>query len=127
MNKRLWFYTSITLFVILVVTVGAMLNRSCVFVSQKDTNLQNYLELSSENNFYSSGDSIPDARTAARVGGYIIDNMCDKNGLNFGHVTVEYDAANRLWKVTKSYGFTKGGFVIINQDTGEIIEALLQK
>ena len=64
---------------------------------------------------------------AAKVGGCIIDNMCDKSGFNLGVTTVEYDSENRLWGVTKSYGFAKSGIVIIDQDTGEIVRALLQK
>lgn len=128
MNKRIWFYISIVLFVFLLILLGAVLNYSCVILDQGNANLQVYMEMVPENNFYANKACIPDAKTAAKVGSAIIDNMCNKNGFHFGFITVEYDGTNRLWEVNKAYGlFNQGGFVIIKQDTGEIIRALLNK
>lgn len=102
-------------------------NYSYFFVKPKETDLQYYLNLTPENNYYSSEECIPNAQTAARVGSIIIDNMCNKNVFDIGFITVEYDDANRLWKINKNYLFSQGGFVVIKQDTGEIVRALLNK
>lgn len=127
MNKRIWIYIAIGFLVMIVVATAVVSNYSSAFIKPKEADLQRYLELPPENNYYSSNDCIPDAQTAARVGSIIIDNMCDKCIFNVGFITVEYDGANRLWKINKSYFFSQGGFVVIEQDTGEIIKALLNK
>ena len=100
---------------------------SYIFIKPKEADLQYYLELPPDNNYYSSGECIPNAQTAARVGSIIIDNMCNRSGFNVGFISVEYDGANRLWLVNKSYYFSQGGCVVIRQDTGEIVRALLNK
>lgn len=53
--------------------------------------------------------------------------MFDQGAFNFGIIRVEYDGENRLWEVSKSVGLTRAGFVIIDQDTGEIVRALFEK
>lgn len=127
MKKRIWLYFLIGLFVMAVVTMVVVSNYAYIFIQPQKTDLQYYLELTPENNYYSSGECIPDAQTAGRVGSIIVDNMCNKGVFNIGFTTVEYDDTNRLWKIDKSYFFSQGGFVVIKQDTGEIIRALLNK
>lgn len=127
MKKRIWLYIAIVLLVMIVVAIAVMSNCSYLFIKPEEANLQQYLELTPENNCYSSEGFIPDAQTAARVGSIIIDNMCNKSVFDVEFITVEYDGTNRLWKVNKSYLFSQSGFVIIKQDTGEIIRALLNK
>lgn len=127
MNKKIWFIISLALMAILVMLILLSLNHACVFVKAKEANLRSELELSEENNFYYKKECVADAATAARIGSAIIDDMCDKGALDIGFVTVEYDSSNRLWKVTKSYLFSRGGYAVIDQDTGRIVRALLQK
>ncbi|MBR2353483.1 MAG: hypothetical protein IKA76_03155 [Clostridia bacterium] len=66
---------------------------------------------------------------AARVGSAIIDDMCGKGIFNlWSPITVSYDETNRLYRVQKGYSiFNQGGFVILNQDTGEVVRALRYK
>ena len=80
---------------------------------------------SEENNFIPDEGYIPDARTAKVVGGQIIDGLTGKKF--WGATTVEYDAENRLWIIYKNYFPSGGAFVVIEQDTGKIIKALLNK
>lgn len=128
MNKRKWIYLAIGIFVIVVATVIAVVSIcSYSFVKAKEADLQSYLEMPSENNYYAYEACIPDAQTAARIGSALIDNMCEKSAFDVGFVTVEYDAANRLWRVNKGYLFSQGGFVILQQDTGEVVRALRNK
>ncbi len=68
---------------------------------------------------------IPDAKTAKAVCEPMIDEMTGNKSL--GGVTIAYDAENRLWLVEKSYLFAPGGFVLIEQDSGKILKALLTK
>ena len=56
-----------------------------------------------------------------------IDNICSETPIIFSITEVRYDEKNRLWKVNKSNLFAQGGFVIIEQDTGKIVRALLNK
>ena len=127
MNKRMWICIVITILLTIVVAVTVISNCSYAFIKPKEADLQYYLDLAPENNYYSDKACISDAQTAARVGGAIVDNMCDKSIFNVGFISVEYDDANRLWKINKSYLFSQGGFVVIEQDTGEIVRALLNK
>ena len=96
-------------------------------IKVKEVDLKQYLEMHEENNYIPDVGYINDARTAAVIGGSIIDNLCNKTLLHIGHITVGYDAENRLWKVSKGYLFEQGAFVIIKQDTGEILKALYYK
>ncbi len=126
MKKHKCFYILAGLIGIMTV-ISLISNFSYVFVKPKDSDLQSYLELNPENNYYYDSECIPNAKTAAKIGGVIIDNMCNKGAFSIGFITVEYDAANRLWRVNKGYLFSQGGFVVIKQDTGEIVRALLNK
>ena len=90
-------------------------------------NLTYYLDDSVEGIHCQEG-FVPDAKTAARIGGPIVDNLCSKVSTDFGIVSVYYDKDNRVWKVTKAYGiFEPSAFVIIDQDTGRIIKAMYQE
>ena len=126
MKKRIWIYTLIGLFVIAAAILALLLSHP-FFVQPVEADLQYYLDLPPENDYYAGEPCIPDAQTAVRVGGAIIDNMCNKGAFHIGVTTVEYDRVNRLWKVDKNYLFSQGGSVIIQQDTGEILRALLNK
>ena len=82
-------------------------------------------DFSEDNNNYPELGYIPDAKTAATVGGAVIDQLTGKHLL--GAITVSYDPEARLWLVHKGYFPHAGGFVIIEQDSGRIIKALLCK
>lgn len=127
MNKKTWFYAFIAAILAVVILIAALLNCSYMFTVANETDLKNYRDSSDVNNYYSDGECVPDAKTAAKIGEAIIDNMCNNKFLNFGVVTVEHDRVNRLWKVNKGSLFSKGGFVIIDQQNGEIVKALLNK
>ena len=127
MKKSAWLYISIVLFVALLIMSISVLNYSYVFIKYENSNLQDDLDLLPENNYYADEPCVPDAKTAARIGSAVLDNMCNASGFGLFRFTyVEYDEANRVWRVTKSYVRTSG-IVIIDQDTGEIIRALFQK
>lgn len=78
-----------------------------------------------ENNYLPAAGYIPDAKTAQRIGSCMIDAMTGNH--LFGRVDIAYDAENRLWKINKVYMFHSGGFIIIKQDTGRVVKALLNK
>jgi len=129
-NKKSLVYVLIALFLsfaVITIVMMALLYSSIGFEKGKEISMQKYLEMPLENNYKSDEGYIPDYKTAARVGGGIIDSMLDKSVFDFGHTTVRYDAENRLWKVTRGYLFDQGGFVIIEQDTGRVVKALLNK
>ena len=127
MNKKTRFYAFIAVILVVVILIVALLNCSYMFTVVKETDLKNYRESSDVNNYYSDGECVPDAKTAAKIGEAILDNMCNYSFLGFGVVTVEHDSENRLWKVSKGSLFSKGGFVVIDQQNGEIVKALLNK
>lgn len=60
------------------------------------------------------------------IGSQIIDNLTGRRSL-FSEAIIKYDEANRLWFVAKNYYPRNGDIVVMRQDTGEIIEALLTK
>lgn len=127
MKKTAWFYISLALFVALLIMSISVLNYSYVFIKYKNSNLQDDLDLLPENNYYANEPCVPDAKTAAKIGSAILDNMCNASVFDLFRFTyVEYDEFNRVWRVTKSYVRTSG-IVLIDQDTGEIIRALFQK
>ena len=127
MNKKVWFYAFIAAILAVVILVAALLDCSYMFMAVKETDLENYRESSDANNYYFGGECVPDAKTAAKIGETIIDNMCNSDFFEFGVVTVEHDSENRLWKVSKGSLFSKGGFVVVDQRNGEIVKALLNK
>lgn len=130
MNKKVWPILSLALAVILIAVIVWSLGSSFMFLKEKDADLQSeldHLEQCPENNFYHNQECVTDAVAAARIGSAIVDNMCGKSMLDIGFVTVEYDSSNRLWRVSKNYLFSTGGYTIIDQDTGEIVLALLYK
>ena len=105
----------------------SVLNYSYVFIKYKNSNLQDDLDLLPENNYYANEPCVPDAKTAAKIGSAILDNMCNASVFDLFRFTyVEYDEFNRVWRVTKSYVRTSG-LVLIDQDTGEIRRARFQK
>lgn len=127
MKKSAWLYISIVLFTALLIMSISALNYSGTFIKCNNSNLQDDLDLLPENNYYADEPCVPDAKTAARIGSAVLDNMCNASSFGLFRFTyVEYDEANRVWRVTKSYVRTSG-IVIIDQDTGEIIRALFQK
>lgn len=128
MNKKIWFYLCMVCLVILLgIIILICLNmHSPVKVEYVD--LSEFLEqFHPTNNFAPAEGYIPDAETAKVVGARIIDNLTGNHDHLFNGVEVKYDQTNRLWYISKGYLFSPGGFVVIEQDTGKIIKALLQK
>ena len=126
MKKKIWFYLCIIQAVIII--GGTLMVSQSAFASLEieAMDVAAYLdEFAEENNFIPDAGYIPDAQTAKAVGGEIIDNLTGKNW--FGVTTVKYDEENRLWLIEKGYLFSQGGFVVIEQDSGRVIKALLYK
>ena len=126
-KKKVLFWVLIPVSIVLIFALMSLLENSCIIIEQKNVHFMSQLgDKPDTNNYYMDGDVIPDAQTAAKIGSAIIDNMCG-NGWDFGFLTIDYDDQERLWKVHKSYLFGRGGYAIVDQETGEIIQALKYK
>lgn len=126
MKKKIWFWLCIAEAVIILSGGCVLLFATPSVTYEGETDLQTYLDdLTEDNDNYPEVGYIPDAKTAAAVGGAVIDQLTGKH--LFGAVTVSYDPEARLWLVHKGYFPHAGGFVIIEQDSGRIIKALLCK
>ena len=117
---------------VLILLTALLLIGAIVFFHQPfearvtQTDLKAYAaQFHPENNYLPAAGYIPDAKTAQRIGSCMIDAMTGNH--LFGSVDIAYDAENRLWKVNKAYLFHRGGFIIIEQDTGRVVKALLNK
>ena len=88
-----------------------------------------YIDRYPDNNCISYGCNIVDAETARLFGSMVINNMCGVNGISINTINVSYDSNNRLWLVQKTYilPYSNGGYVIIDQDSGRILLALMYK
>lgn len=77
--------------------------------------------------------AVPDAESAAAIGGAIIDHICEEHGRTVlpwekgSNTSVKYDPNMRLWSVTKGYFMHRGATVLIEQDTGQIINIKFRK
>ena len=126
MKKKIWFWLClIEAAVILVGGCAVLFSAPSVFY-EGEMDIRSYVDdLAEDNNYAPEVGYIPDAKTAATVGGAVIDQLTGKH--LFGAVTVSYDPEARLWLVHKGYFPHAGGFVVIEQDSGRIIKALLCK
>lgn len=126
MKDKIWFRLCI-LEAILIMIIGlALILSSPRSLYVGETDLEAYLTEFSEDTAYVPEEGyIPDAKTAAAIGGRLVDNT--SGGGLFDSVTVSYDPVNRLWMVRKNYFPHGGGFAIIEQDTGRILTVLLHK
>lgn len=129
MQKKIWFYLCIIQTVIIMIFIGGLLFISLPELTAPEYELVDSDELldslREDNNFIPDTGYIPDARTAKVVGGEIIDRLTGKT--LGGATTVEYDELNRRWIVHRNYFLNGGAFVVIEQDSGKVIKALLQK
>ena len=66
---------------------------------------------------------VPDAETAAAIGGDVIDSICGRTGARW-RTSVYYDGENQAWAVSKFYFGHPGGVVYIDQQTGAILKFL---
>ena len=121
--KKIWFYLSMIQSAVLLVIVVALC-LSSIQPTVENADLVEYSE-EEENNWVPDQGYIPDAQTALEVGSAVIDSMTGYHF--FGASDVTYDAEHRLWRVRRGYLFRQGAFVVIEQDTGKIIKALLYK
>ena len=126
MKRQVWFYLCVIQAIVIVGFILLVICPSIVISEPTNVDLKEYLDSFSEgNNYLPEAGYIPDAETAKVVGSAIIDKLTGKK--LFGGTTVEYDEENRLWLVNKGYLFHQGGFVVIDQDSGKVVKALLKK
>ena len=126
MEKKFWFFLCVFQSIIILSAIFLVIWPSLTISEPQSVDLTDYLShFSEENNFLPDSGYIPNVETAKTVGSSIIDKLTGKSF--FGIATVKYDENNRLWMIEKSYLFGGGGFVIIDQDTGKVIKALLTK
>ena len=126
MKRKVLFCICIVQMVIIISLLSMILPHKFTIVYVNDVNLREYVNsYDVDNNYYPDMGYIPDVETAQIVGSAIIDKLTGRSFL--GATTVTYDEENRLWKVEKNYLFSRGGFIVIEQDTGRIIKALLNK
>lgn len=126
MHKKIWFYICIFQTVIIVIGTLAIFLPSFTTPKAEEVDVVEFLDSYTEgNNFVPEQGYIPDSQTAKIVGSKIIDELTGESW--FGNTIVEYDSANRLWLIHRTYLLNRGGFVVIEQDTGRVIKALLYK
>ena len=126
MHKKIWFYICIFQAVIIVIGTLAIFLPSFTTPKAEEVDVVEFLDSYTEgNNFVPEQGYIPDSQTAKIVGSKIIDELTGESW--FGNTIVEYDSANRLWLIHRTYLLNRGGVVVIEQDTGRVIKALLYK
>lgn len=126
MKNRVWFYLCIIQTIALFAAVLFLIIGVFPWTPEPQTvDLNEYLQqFAEENNFVPDVGYIPDARTAKTVGSAIIEQLC---GIKYGFVEIAYDRQNRLWRVERWNLFHPGAMVVIEQDSGKVIKALLSK
>lgn len=126
MKKKLWFWLCLIETAVILVGGCAVLFSTPSVSYEGEMDIRSYVDdFAEDNNCAPEVGYIPDYETAGEIGGAILDELTGAKGI--GAVTVWYDADNRLWLVTKNYFPHAGGFVVIEQDSGRIVKALLCK
>lgn len=132
MTKKIWFYLCIIEAAILSVIIVVFLWQSFSPITVEQANLTEYLDKDKSVDYLPQTGYIPDAETAKTIGSAIIDKMVGNSSFRPSGVDIEYDEENRLWKISKGYfygffTFGPGGVVVIEQDSGKIVNAYLTK
>ena len=126
MKNKILFFLCIVQAIVIVGLVIMIIPESFTYNDKENIDLKEYLEsFPEDNNYLPDVGYIPDAETANAIGSAIIDKLTGKSML--GGSVVSYDEENRLWMIERGYLFSRGAFVIIEQDTGRILKALLCK
>lgn len=127
MKSKVWFYLCIFQAIIMGL-VFTMLLPSFTNKDLQQVDLVEYLsQFDEKNNYLPDTGYIPDAKTAVAVGSAILDELVGNGYSPINSTAIEYDEQNRLWLIKKSYFPHHGGFVIVEQDSGKIVKALLTK
>jgi len=121
MKKNVWLYLSVIQAVVLLCII--LSNALPARFEARD--LSKYLTEEYEDDSYlPAAGYIPDAKTAKIIGSQIIAKMTSTGSFRIGDgALVKYDEENRLWAISKSYLFSYGGVVVIEQDTGKVVYA----
>ena len=135
MNRKAWYCISICLIVITFVeSVILLLLLVNPNITATEISLENEVLSFQIGGIQPDCGYIPDSKTAARVGGTIIDQIFEDEGRTVlpwerGKTTaiVEYDPTLRLWKISKGYFLRGGAYIIIEQDTGAVINTWFTK
>ena len=121
--------TEIPCVIQLIVIVGLVIMivpENFTYDDREDVDLKAYVEsFSEDNNYLPDVGYIHNAETANAIGSALIDKLTGHS--MFGGSIVTYDKEKRLWMVERGYLFSRGAFVVIEQDTGRIIIVLLYK
>lgn len=126
MRKKIWFYLCIIQSILILGTVILLAFPALTTPKLVKVDLTDYIDqFSAENNYSPISGYIPNVETANIVGTKIIDTLTGNK--SFGVTTVKYDEINRLWLVERGYLFGHSGYIIIEQDSGTVIKALLTK
>ena len=126
MKNKICFFLCIVQAIVIIGLVIMIIPEKFIYNDKEEVDLKAYVEsFPEDNNYLPDVGYIPDAETANAIGSAIIDKLTGHSLL--GVSTVIYDEENRLWMVERGYLFSPGAFVVIEQDTGRIIKALLNK
>lgn len=126
MNKRKWIILLIILPIFLII-MFIFQNGSPGSIPVKNVDLSYVSDLHPENNYFYNKNCVIDSDIAAKIGSAVIDSVCKKSIFDIGSTSVEYDSTNGLWRVSRTYLFSSGGYVIIQESNGAIIKMLLYK
>ena len=124
MRKKIWFYLFCLLLAINIVVVGIYLYQKYSIPDVEIVNASEYEnpnpvtidDLIPENGF------IPDAQTAKVIGGMMIDQFLGKKRTFLTGVDVAYDPEKQVWVVQKGYFPFGGATVILDQNTGAVVD-----
>ena len=129
MKKKIWFYLCCFLIAFIICNCVFSIYQKYKIPDIKFADSSQYKnpnpvtidELRPENGF------IPDAKTAEIIGEAIIDQYVGENNDLFSYVEVEYDFENRIWIILKSYFPHHGAYLLLDQDTGAVIDIVRWK
>ena len=132
MKSKVWFYLFWILFVIMFFTFAIMVYSHFSASQYKKADVGSYLEdqlayREAYGGYVPKDGYIPDAKTAAKVAEAIVDATFSDRLNVFPATLVEYDAESRLWKVNVGYLFHQGATIVLNQDTGEVLDIVFHK
>ena len=132
MTHKRWFYLFWIQFILIIVIVVVSAFSSISASNFKEANIGTYLEdalayREAYGGYIPEDGYIPNAKAASKVAEAIVDPIFAGRLNVISGTTVEHDAANRLWKVHRWYLFHLGATIVIDQDSGEVLDVVFHK